>query len=136
MPGGNREISICLHSKGTFLSGTVEGPFGKYNISNGNFSRNNVTWTINLKSNISTGPEENRKTSRDGLLNRIGRFLSESFSGPPLGLPRRIPRFRPMKDMIVEFDARINGEEIIGDMKFGPYATGKFRGKGVNHRYE
>jgi hypothetical protein len=130
MPEGKKELTIILKSRGTLLTGAVEAPFGRYSFRSGNYSRNNFDWVINLKSG-NEKPQNDSQPAGGGLFKNLGKFVGESLSGPPLGLPLWSRQAKPMKDMPVSFSGRINGDTIFGEMKFGDYATGKFRGTRV-----
>ncbi len=132
MPEGKKNLLFILKSQGTLLSGSVEGPFGKYSFNNGTFSHNNFDMAVNLKSGNEKKQEELSRRACKGFFRKIGRFLSESLSGPPLGMPSRRWPERPKRDMPVEFSGRVEGDVIYGRMKFGDYATGKFRGSRVD----
>ena len=71
-----------------------------------------------------------------GFLSRFTGFLTDSFSGPPLGMPVRMGWYRPKKDLFVHFDGRFDGDRIYGDLKFGKYEFGKFRGYRVSYDAE
>ncbi|NLE08868.1 MAG: hypothetical protein GX631_06405 [Dehalococcoidales bacterium] len=130
MPGGKRNLVFVLKSQGTLLTGCVEGPFGRYPFRSGNFSRNNCDWVINLKSGGEPVPEQSAGGHR-GILKSVGMVISDSLSGPPLGMPYWRRGMRPKKDLKVSFSGRINGDTIFGEMTFGDYAVGTFRGSRV-----
>ena len=136
MPGGKSDLIIALRSRGTLLMGIVDAPFGKYSFNNGTFSRNNITWTINLKSQLNRPDGDVMGGKPKGFLSRFTGFLTDSFSGPPLGMPVRMGWYRPKKDLFVHFDGRFDGDRIYGDLKFGKYEFGKFRGYRVSYDAE
>jgi hypothetical protein len=48
MPEGKRSLSIALKTEGNTLSGSIDGPFGEHDFSDGSVKGNDVTWTVKL----------------------------------------------------------------------------------------
>jgi hypothetical protein len=64
--------------------------------------------------------------SEAGFFKKLGNFLSDSFSDFIMEPPH--PDMKSETELQVEFTATIAGDEITGEMKFGDYATGMFKG--------
>jgi hypothetical protein len=124
MPEGTRSLSIVLKTEGDLLKGSIDGPFGKHDISSGSVKGNDVTWTVVLTPDSVDTDEDN--DSEGGFFKKLGSFLSDSLSEFIMEPPH--PDIKPTTELLVEFTAAIAGDEITGEMKFGDYATGSFRG--------
>jgi hypothetical protein len=124
MPEGKRSLSITLKSRGNSLGGNIDGPFGKHDFSGGSVKENDVAWTVVLTpDSVSTDEDDN---SEGGFFKKLGNFFSDSFSEFIMESPH--PDIKPETELRIEFTAAIAGEEITGEMKFGDYATGMFKG--------
>jgi hypothetical protein len=124
MPQGTRSMLIALKTEGNALSGSIDGPFGKHDFSDGSIKENDVTWTVLLTPESVT--TEINDDSEGGFFRKLGSFFSDSFSEFIMEPPH--PDFRSVTELPVEFTAEITGDEISGEMKFGDYATGVFKG--------
>ena len=124
MPEGTRSLSIILKAENDSLKGSIDGPFGKHDISSGSVKGNDVAWRVILtpeSANTNEGDDSER-----GFFRKLGSFISDSLSDFIMEPPR--PDIKPTTELLVEFTAAIAGDEIKGEMKFGDYATGVFQG--------
>jgi hypothetical protein len=124
MPEGKRSLSITLKSEGNSLGGSIDGPFGKHDFSDGSVKGNAVAWTVVLTPESVNTEEEG--DSEGNFFKKIGNFLSDSFSDFIMEPPH--PDIKSATEFQVDFTAEIAGDEITGEMKFGDYATGMFKG--------
>ncbi len=124
MPEGKRPLSITLKTEGNALSGSVDGPFGKHDFSGGIVKGNDVAWTVVLTPDSVISDEDN--DSEVGFFKKLGNFISDSLSEFIMEPPH--PDIKPATEFQVGFTAEIAGDEISGEMEFGDYATGIFRG--------
>ena len=131
MPQGKRKLRIELASSGTVLSGTVDGPFGIHTFENGSILGNDIRWTIRLRPDMVLN-NPGQKEERKNLFASFGKFVTQSFSGPPIGM--RPVKWKPFSDgdLPVKFVCSIFGNAITGDMQFGSYANGTLNGTRVD----
>jgi len=124
MPEGKRSLSITLKTEGNSLSGCIDGPFGKHDFNDGSVTGNDVAWTVVLTpESVETDEDDD---SEGGFFSKLGSFLSDSFSEFIMEPPH--PDIKSATELSVDFTATIAGDEITGEMKFGDYATGIFKG--------
>lgn len=124
MPEGTRSLSITLKTEGNSLGGSIDGPFGKHDFSNGSMKGNDVAWTVVLTpESVNTDGDDD---SAGGFFRKLGNFISDSLSEFIMEPPH--PDIKPATVLSVEFTATIAGDEITGEMNFGDYATGIFKG--------
>jgi hypothetical protein len=124
MPEGKRSLLITLKTEGNTLSGSIDGPFGKHDFNDGSMKGNDVAWTVVLTPESVNTDEDN--DSEGGFFRKLGNFISDSFSEFIMEPPH--PDIKSATELSVEFTATIAGDEITGEMKFGDYATGIFKG--------
>ncbi|HEY94174.1 MAG TPA: hypothetical protein G4O15_04490 [Dehalococcoidia bacterium] len=124
MPEGKRPLSITLKTEGNVLSGSVNGPFGKHAFGDGKVKGNDVSWKVVLTpESVNAGEDDD---SEGGFFKKLGSFISDSLSEFIMEPPHA--DIRSDTELPVEFTAAIAGDEISGEMKFGDYATGVFKG--------
>lgn len=124
MPEGIRSLLITLKTEGNTLNGNIDGPFGKHDFSDGSVKGNEVAWTV-LLTPESVAVEEGGD-SESGFFKKLGSFISDSFSEFIMEPPH--PGIRSATELPIEFTAEIAGDAISGEMNFGDYATGVFKG--------
>jgi hypothetical protein len=124
MPEGKRSLSIALKTEGNTLSGSIDGPFGEHDFSDGSVKGNDVTWSVKLTpESVNTDDDDD---SDGGFFKKLGSFISDSLSEFIMETPH--PDIKAATELQIEFTAEISGDEISGEMKFGDYATGSFTG--------
>ncbi|MBN2075130.1 MAG: hypothetical protein JW762_06225 [Dehalococcoidales bacterium] len=124
MPEGTRSLSITLKTEGNTLSGSIDGPFGKHDFSSGSVKGNDVAWMVVLTpESVNTDDDDD---SEGGFFKKLGSFISDSLSEFIMEPPH--PDIKAATELQIEFTAAISGNEISGEMKFGEYATGMFKG--------
>ncbi|UCD08705.1 MAG: hypothetical protein JSU79_10145 [Dehalococcoidales bacterium] len=124
MPEGFRTLLIILKTEGNTLGGSVNGPFGQHDFKGGSIKGNDVAWTVVLTpESVNTDEDDD---SEGGFFEKLGSFVSDSLSEFIMEPPH--PDIKSTTVLPVEFKASIAGDEIMGEMKFGDYAPGMFRG--------
>lgn len=126
MPEGKRPLSITLKTTGNALSGSIDGPFGKHVFTDGIVKGNDIAWTVVLTPESVGKDKDKDDDSEGGLLKKLGSFVSDSLSEFIMEPPR--PDVKSASEFPVDFTAEIEGDDISGEMKFGDYATGMFKG--------
>ena len=124
MPEGLRTLLITLKTEGNKLGGSIDGPFGKHDFSGGSVKGNDVAWTVVLTPESVNTDEDD--ASENGFFEKLGSFVSDSLSEFIMEPPH--PDIKSATVLPVEFKASIAGDEIKGEMKFGDYTPGMFRG--------
>jgi hypothetical protein len=124
MPEGKRSLSITLKTEGNSLSGCIDGPFGKHDFNGGSVTGNVIAWTVVLTPESVESDEDD--DSESGFFRKLGSFISDSLSEFIMETPH--PDIKSATVLSVEFTATIAGDEITGEMNFGDYATGIFKG--------
>lgn len=124
MPEGIRSLSIALKTEGNSLGGIIDGPFGKHEFTGGSVKGNDIAWKVVLTpESVNTGDDND---SDEGFFKKLGSFISDSLSEFIMEPPH--PDIKSTTQLQVEFTAEIAGDEITGEMNFGDYATGIFKG--------
>lgn len=124
MPEGKRSLSITLKSEGNSLAGSIDGPFGKHDVSDGSVKGNDAAWTVVLTPESVNTDEDG--DSESNFFRKLGSFISDSLSDFIMEPPH--PNIKSATELPVEFTATVAGDEITGEMMFGDYATGMFKG--------
>ena len=124
MPMGTRPLIITLKTDGDSLSGTVDGLFGQQLFSEGTVVGDDVSWSVQIQGPPG-GPMER---PRGGLFRRLMRFVAEALSGPPLGAPMEGSMRGPTGEMKLDFKGTVSGDEISGQVQFGSFGSGTFKG--------
>jgi hypothetical protein len=128
MPEGKRTIHLVLKSQGKTISGSIDGPFGKYSFSEGSINNNEIAWRVILKHQAEEKGRASVKKQETSFFRKLGRFFGVVYSAPPMGtLPERESE-KSKTEMPIDFKATVSGDEISGKMKFGPYGIGDFKG--------
>jgi len=117
-----------LKTKGDSLSGMVDGPFGKRSISEGTIKGSEVYWVVKLPAppdKASSGP---LGMQTGELIEGMVRFVTDSFRPSRVESTSDDNLEDQAADLVIEFSAVIEDDDISGQIQFGPYATGTFKG--------
>jgi len=128
-PMGTQTHTLILETNNNALAGTLTGPFGKQNISDGTINGNDISWFVELKP-----PRDFKAYLLRGFRNIIYSMMggiTGSFTGPPSlkqGPQGGPPMTGPSPaDMNLFFTGTVQGDDISGYVEMGPLGSIAFK---------
>jgi hypothetical protein len=119
-PMGTRTHTLILETNNNTLNGTLIGPFGKQNISDGAINGNGISWSVELK------PLRGSKAYLLRGFRSTMHGIMGNFAGPPIMGP-------PTADMRLFFTGFVQGDDISGHVEMGPISSVVFRGTRIKN---